>query len=218
MNGAPFWLTPSGLDSIIKVVTTGTTVVGVDGTGVGSATSNICAAYDGLYERRKLMWIKLNARPFYKNFIANPTGGTLAEGSGSIAEGYGELFPPSIYMVSDNNGTNVSITGMTVPSMMANITGVKRGAINRPWKIFRRGLKMPLSPKYTQAVPDPSNGINSHPSGQWLSVTDAQVAEANDHFVLLSDALPNVAANLPVFDVMYEMKFMWYDAKTVTSA
>lgn len=218
-NGIPSYKAQTFDHSVIKTVSGSGVVAGVDVAQVSATDIAICQAYDAQYERRKCAWVKMQFIPRYKTFIANP-----AEGS-TPAESYGSLYPPAMWEISDSNGVNVDLLDVggtpTTPAMLfANLTGVRMRRTTDRFKVFRRSLRMPLSPRYLQSANITSLGetAESNPSGAWQD-TDRTAAynTEQDHWGLVSNVLPNVPASvgLNMYDVTFQIKYIWYDKKTV---
>jgi len=207
--GIPGWVPPSqGPEDGIIVFedATGTEVPVLTDTYVSNAIIDTAQAYDAVYERRRVAWVKLRFIPKYTNFIQS-----IAEGD-PPDESLTGFTNEIVYVVSDSNGLNGRAGAVTdVQQLLANTTGVKLKKLNREFKVFRRSRKFPFAPKYEDANFDAA--INA--SGRWFATTATQIStQEQPHTWILSGTLPMVPG-VDLFTCVFEVKFEWADFRTV---
>lgn len=194
-------------------------VAAMDNTGMATQQTALAAAYDAVYERRRIAWIKMRFIPRYTDFVQAvgvTSGGTI------------QAQPPTfqnipVFVVHDANGLNGSVHALdanAVTSLLANTTGVKIKKLNRAFKVFRRSRKIPYAPKYLtpNTVAGQPTGIGEiYPSGLWLNTTsnNAITDNSREHTWVVSEPLPSATtAGLPVYTCVYEIKYQWADKRS----
>lgn len=219
LNGIPSWrraaLSPeSGIIMVCENPTSGANlaIYNRDTSGVIPEVQSIGIANDGMYERRKIAWVKVVCRPRYRNFVNLQTVATPA---------LGEQRPSPLLTVSDNYGVNLNVNfiGLTFAYLQTQYSGLKYSDITRFYKIFRRGLSVPLSPKYIlSSQVNAHSSAHSNPAGQWQesTLTSSYTTSGiqNSHVVTFSDEIPYAEYDKPMYDVFFKIKYVWYDRKT----
>jgi len=186
---------------------TGSEVAVISDTYVSNEVIDLAQAYDAVYERRRVAWVKLRFIPKYTNFIQS-----IAEGD-PPDESLTGFTNEILYVVSDSNGLNGRAGNQTdVQALLANTTGVKLKKLNREFKVFRRSRMFPFAPKYQ----DGDSGNLLFPSGRWHnSLLQTTNDEDHPHTWITSRPLPMVPG-VDLFTCVFEVKFEWADYKTVS--
>ena len=194
-----------------------------DNTGVATQQTALAQAFDAVYERRRIAWIKMRFIPKYTSFIQT-VGITHDQIIDAAVPQFANI---PVYVVHDSNGLSGSVNSLdtnAVTALLANTTGVKIKRLNRAFKVFRRSRKFPYAPKYATAnaffigsdsAITPTTQANISPSGMWLSTQINDLSNATQHTWVVSEATPSAYnPGLPLFTCVYEIKYQWADKRS----
>lgn len=207
-NGIPgYAVSTTATDGIIHFEdNTGAGVNAITDTYVSNEIIDLCQAYDSVYERRRVAWVKLRFIPKYTSYIQSIAEGDPPE---DALTGFTNEI---VYVVSDSNGLNGRAgTVSDVQALLANTTGVKLKRLNREFKVFRRSRYYPFAPKYDRTTVSQED---VWPSGEWQRADANQTTSKDSHTWILSGVLP-IAPGIDLFTCVFEVKFEWADNKSV---
>lgn len=185
------------INGIIMVEDQTGSVINMTNAGVNSDQQTVIAAYNSMYERRRVAWVKLRFFPKYSEFP------TQVDANGDIVAA--QNVP--VYTVTDMHTLDTSWTSLVKSGILANNTGLKIKLAHKQFKIFRRGIKYPAYPKYSLPTTDEAIG------GAWVnaSATSAsnglqgQIAAFADFDAQAFD--PGTI----MYEVQFEIKYQWCD-------
>lgn len=177
------------------------------GTLVNNTLDNVQAqvqalidANNGLYEQRRVAWVKLQFIPKYTNF-------TAAAGDGETPNA---LVNCPVFVYSESNGCDQPLASITLPQLMTEVTGVKRKNLFKSFKVFRRSRKYPMFQKYAAI----NLSTQNQPSGQWLDSGSTNNLDA-PHTIIYAEGLEFNAGDT-LFECMFEYKLQWQDRSSST--
>lgn len=213
-NGIPAHMALANEDAIIMVPdSAGTPILALDNNQIGDNIETLINAYNAIYMRRRIAWVKLMFTPVFTSFTT-----TLTDGGEGLLTGIPNL-PVYVYSEADGldigNSDHGSQTVLNVPlsSFNVNYTGTKRKALNRFFKVFRKSRKFPYSPKYNTGLATSELGLN--PSGAWMDSTAvAQGAENTPHTYVYSPLTGDFATDVQLYTVDFSIKLVWADRRT----
>ena len=194
-------------------------IVNLDTTGVAAQQVALAQAFDDVYERRRIAWIKMRFIPRYTSFIQT-VGITHDQIIDAAVPTFANI---PVYVVHDSNALNGTVGGLdanAITALLANTTGVKIKRLNRAFKVFRRSRKFPYAPKYmvandTSATLVPGSQANIYPSGLWLSTHHQNISTSLEHTWVVSEATPSAYnTGLPLFTCVFEIKYQWADKRS----
>lgn len=189
----------SSYGGIIMVEDQTGSIIDMTNAGVNSDQQTLIQAYNAMYTRRRVAWIKLRFYPKYSEFP------TQVDASGDILAA--QNVP--VYTVTDMHTFTTAWNSLTKSGILSNNTGVKVKLANKQFKLFRKGIKYPAYPKYIAPGPTMGNYI----AGQWITsnhqnghgATAGQVAAFADFD---GQAFPSGEI---MYEVQFEMKQVWCD-------
>lgn len=180
--------------------------------GVNAGQQQLIAAYNNLFVRRRVAWIKLRFYPRYSEFP------TQVDGTGDIVAA--QNVP--LYEVTDMDALETAWHAITKPAILANNTGIKTHLANKMFKTFRRSAKYPIFPKYmpVKGYNGPTQTEQYAVAGQWNdagNLTTVQGGE-NGHIAYYADFDGQAfAPGIEMYEVRFEIKFQWADRRAVTT-